>query len=76
MSKAKKKHVSFNENYQKLKKISEELHSQKEPDIDSMVEMVKEASEAYTQCKQRLDDVQKAIEKYLPKDALMDKDID
>ncbi len=71
MTKLNKK--SFNDNYNKLKSISEDLRSQEEPDIDKMVEMVKTASEAYENCKKRLDDVQKAIEAYLPESKAMNK---
>ncbi|NQY43468.1 MAG: exodeoxyribonuclease VII small subunit [Legionellales bacterium] len=64
---------SFKSNYNTLKSISEVLRKQDDLDVDKMVEMVKSASEAYANCKQRLDDVQKAIEEYLPESKISEE---
>jgi exodeoxyribonuclease VII small subunit len=63
-----KKSLGFNENYQKLKNISEELsqQSQGEPDIDGLLPKVEEATKAYRACKERLEAVKKALEEQLP----------
>jgi len=58
----------FNENYKKLKEISDDLsrQSQGEPDIDGLLPKVEEATKAYKACKERLDAVEKALAEQLP----------
>lgn len=52
---------SYQENYQKLKKIAETMREQQEPDIDQLVELVNQASEAYKKCQARIEAVEKAL---------------
>lgn len=52
---------SYIKNYQKLKQIAEAMRETKEPDIDQLVAMVNEATEAYKQCQARIEAVEKAI---------------
>ncbi len=63
---------SFNENYQKLKDIAETLRNQSEPDIDALIPMVENATQAYKHCKERLDSVKLALKEHLP-DAFPDE---
>jgi exodeoxyribonuclease VII small subunit len=53
--------TGFNANYQKLNEIARTLRMQEEPDIDALVPMVQDATEAYTICKQRIEDVKLAL---------------
>ncbi len=52
---------NYKENYQKLKKIAETMRDTKEPDIDHLVSMVGEATQAYKNCQARIDAVEKAL---------------
>jgi exodeoxyribonuclease VII small subunit len=52
----------YRENYQKLKNIAETMRDQEEPDIDQLVAMVAEATEAYKNCQARIEAVEKALE--------------
>jgi exodeoxyribonuclease VII small subunit len=56
-----KKADSYTENYQKLKKIASAMRETDEPDIDGLVAMVGEATEAYKNCQARIDAVEKAL---------------
>lgn len=59
---------SFNQNYETLKKISETLRNQREPNIDELIPMVEQATQAYKVCQGRLAAVKTALDAYLPKD--------
>jgi len=52
---------SYTKNYQKLKKIAETMRDSDEPDIDGLVKMVGEATEAYKNCQDRIEAVEKAL---------------
>ncbi len=54
----------FTASYQKLNEIAQKLRSQSEPDIDSLVPMVEEASKAYQVCKKRIEDVKVALKQH------------
>lgn len=55
----------FTENYQKLQMIAQKLSSAGEVDIDELIPMVDEASQAYQICKSRLEAVEKALSERL-----------
>ena len=55
---------SFKENYERLNEIAKKLRSQEKPDIDALVPMVEEATNAYKICKQRLDNVKLALKEH------------
>ncbi len=61
---AKNKSGSFKENYETLNDIAKKLRSQEKPDIDALVPMVEQATEAYKICKQRLDNVKLALKEH------------
>ncbi len=52
---------SYKENYAILEKIADQLQNEEDIDIDSLVPMVEQASKAFTACKARLDEVEKAL---------------
>jgi len=52
---------SYQENYQKLKKIAETMREQQEPNIDQLIELVNQATEAYKKCQARIEAVEKAL---------------
>jgi len=52
---------SYQENYQKLKKIAEAMRDVDEPDIDQLVALVGEATKAYNFCQDRIEAVEKAL---------------
>ena len=54
--------ASYKENYQKLKQIAEVMHNQEEPDIDQLVTIVGNATEAYKNCQARIEAVEKVLE--------------
>lgn len=56
--------TGFNVNYQKLNDIARKLRTQDEPDIDALVPMVEEATNAYKICKQRIEDVKLALKQH------------
>ena len=58
----------FKENYEILNDIAKKLRSQDKPDIDSLVPMVEQATQAYKLCKQRLDNVKMALKEHLAKE--------
>lgn len=53
--------TGFNASYQKLNEIARTLRMQEEPDIDALVPMVEEATQAYKVCKQRIEEVKLAL---------------
>ena len=52
---------TYIENYQRLKDIAEAMRDIDEPDIDQLVVMVNEATEAYKNCQARIEAVEKAL---------------
>lgn len=56
-----KKELTFKDGYEILKKNSELLESQEEPDIDNLMKIVEESMNAYKACKSRVDAVQQAL---------------
>lgn len=56
---------NFKENYAILKNIAETLRSQQEPDIDALVPLVDQATQAYKACQARIDAVNAALEERL-----------
>jgi len=62
------KSEGFNDNYETLKQISDDLsrQSQGEPDIDGLIPKVERATAAYKACKARLDAVEKVLKEQLP----------
>lgn len=59
---------NFKENYQKLQQIANTLTQNREVDIDQLIPMVDEATKAYQACKERIDTVEKALNKRLEND--------
>lgn len=53
--------LSFQEGYDILKKNTELLESQQEPDIDNLMKIVEESMQAYKACKSRVEAVQNAL---------------
>jgi exodeoxyribonuclease VII small subunit len=62
------KSESFKENYDILNEIAKKLRSQDKPDIDALIPMVEQATQAYKHCKQRLDNVKTALKEHLAKE--------
>ncbi|MEK8017615.1 MAG: exodeoxyribonuclease VII small subunit [Candidatus Parabeggiatoa sp.] len=52
---------TYIDNYQILKDIAEAMRDMDEPDIDQLVVMVNEATEAYKNCQARIEAVEKAL---------------
>jgi len=52
---------SYRKNYQRLKQIAEKMRDVDEPDIDKLVTMVADATEAYKNCQARIEAVEKAL---------------
>jgi exodeoxyribonuclease VII small subunit len=61
-----KEHQKFTPNYEELKQIAEQLRVQKEINIDELIPMIERATKAYNICKERLEAVKVALEKYMP----------
>jgi len=59
---------SFNKSYKILQDIAEKLRNQTEPDIDSLVPMIEQATQAYAVCKERLGAVKEALKEHLPEE--------
>lgn len=55
---------SFNASYQQLNNIAQKLRNQSEPDIDALVPMVQEATNAYQVCKERIEQVKLALQEH------------
>jgi exodeoxyribonuclease VII small subunit len=66
---------TFKEAYGVLQQHAQTLRTQQEPNIDDLLSIVTESVDAYKVCKERIDAVEKALEKALgdtgatPKDA-------
>ena len=56
---------SFSQNYQILQTIAQKLSQSGEVDIDELVPMVDQATQAYQLCKSRLDAVEEALSQRL-----------
>jgi len=65
-----KKADSYRKNYQQLKRIAEKMRDVDEPDIDKLVAMVEEATEAYKNCQARIESVEKALNFSILKDGV------
>lgn len=59
------KNMTFREAYGVLQRHAETLRNQSEPNIDDLLPMVEESVAAYRACKERIDAVEKALEKAL-----------
>jgi len=57
--------TTFKQAYGTLKRHSETLRTQSEPDIDNLLTIVTESVSAYQVCKARIDAVEKALEQAL-----------
>lgn len=57
------KNMTFREAYGVLQQHAETLRNQTEPNIDDLLPMVEESVAAYRVCKERIDAVEKALEK-------------
>lgn len=57
--------TTFREAYGVLQQHAETLRNQTEPNIDDLLPMVEESVAAYRVCKERIDAVEKALEKAL-----------
>lgn len=60
---------SFNKAYEQLNTIAQKLRNQTEPDIDALVPMVAEATQAYKVCKQRIEEVKLALKEHFSEQA-------
>jgi exodeoxyribonuclease VII small subunit len=56
---------SFKDAYGVLQKHAETLRNQEEPNIDDLLSIVTESVDAYKVCKERIDAVEKALDKAL-----------
>ncbi len=56
---------SFKEAYGVLQRHAQTLRDQQEPNIDDLLTIVTQSVEAYRVCKERIDAVEKALEKAL-----------
>lgn len=56
---------TFRDAYEILQRHSETLRNQREPNIDDLLEIVTESVEAYKVCKERIDAVDRALQKAL-----------
>lgn len=61
---------SFRQAYATLQRHAETLRHQDEPNIDELLDIVNESVQAYKVCKQRIDAVEKALEKALDDSSL------
>lgn len=53
--------TTYLENYQKLKNIAETIRDQTELDIDKLVTLVEQATDAYKKCQARIEAVEKVL---------------
>ncbi len=63
----------FNRNYQILREIADKFRRQANsentvPDIDSLVDDIERATQAYRECKNRLQEVSKKLDNMLPEE--------
>ena len=64
---------TFKESYGVLQRHAQTLRDQQEPNIDDLLSIVTESVDAYKVCKERIDAVEKALEKALNDTALTSK---
>lgn len=65
---------TFKEAYGVLQSHAETLREQQEPNIDDLLRIVTESVDAYKVCKERIDAVEKALEKALSDTAVPAKE--
>ena len=56
---------NFQQHYNKLAQIAQQLPQQTELDIDRMLQLLADATQSYQICKQRIDDAKRALEQIL-----------
>lgn len=65
---------TFKEAYGVLQQHAQTLREQQEPNIDELLSIVTESVDAYKVCKQRIDAVEKALEKALNDTGVLTRD--
>lgn len=65
---------TFKEAYGKLQQHAQTLRNQQEPNIDDLLSIVTESVDAYKVCKERIEAVEKALEKALSDTGAATKD--
>ncbi|EJP4176580.1 exodeoxyribonuclease VII small subunit [Vibrio vulnificus] len=53
---------SYMDNYSKLKSAAEELSQQNVPNVDRIIPLVKQGTEAYQHCMSRIQEVEKMLQ--------------